>query len=108
HPTGRLLLGREGYPIDMDAVIDAAADAGVGIEINANPNRLDMDWRHWRRAKERGILTAINPDAHSTQGLGDVEYGIGVARKGWLTAADVINTWPLDEVRRHFAEGRRR
>src|SRR5690606_23067323 len=76
HPTGRLLLSREGYAIDMDAVIEAAAERGVGIEINANPWRLDMDWRLWRRAAELGVRTAINPDAHSVDGLDDVRYGV--------------------------------
>lgn len=106
HPTGRILLGRSGYRIDMDAVIDAAAERGVGIEINANPHRLDMDWRHWRRAKELGVRTAINPDAHSVEGLDDVRWGVMVARKGWLTAADVVNAWELDAVREYFRKGR--
>lgn len=102
HPTGRLLLGRGGYRIDMEAVVEAAAERGVGIEINANPHRLDMDWRYWRRAKEKGIRTAINPDAHSVDGLEDVRWGVMVARKGWLTAADVVNAWDLDAVREYF------
>ena len=84
HPTGRLLLSRRGYAIDLDAVIDAAAERGVAIEINANPYRLDMDWRYWREARAKGVRTAINPDAHSIDGLDDVRYGVGVARKGWL------------------------
>lgn len=102
HPTGRLLLAREGYRIDMDAVIDAAGERGVGIEINSNPRRLDLDWRHWPRAREKGIRCAVNPDAHSTGGLDDVRWGVDVARKGWLTKEDVVNTWELDEVQRYF------
>lgn len=106
HPTGRILLSRDGYALDMDAVIDAAAEHGVGIEINANPRRLDMDWRHWRRAKEKGVRTAINPDAHSTAGLDNVRWGVGVARKGWIGPDAVVNAWDLDAVEKHFAEAR--
>jgi DNA polymerase (family 10) len=95
HPTGRLLLRREGYPIDHRAVIDACAERQVVIEINANPWRLDLDWRWIRYAMEQGVLLAINPDAHSTSGLQDLIFGVGIARKGWLTKEDVINTLPL-------------
>ncbi len=102
HPTGRLLLSRRGYAIDIDAVIEAAAVRGVGIEINANPWRLDMDWRYWRTAREKGVRTAINPDAHGTEGLDHVRYGIAVARKGWLTPDDVVNAWDLEAVKRHL------
>ncbi len=98
HPTGRLLLSRRGFAIDLDAVIDAAAERGVAIEINANPHRLDMDWRYWRDAKAKGVRTAINPDAHSVEGLDDVRYGVGVARKGWLGVEDVVNAWGVGEV----------
>ncbi|HEX7052202.1 MAG TPA: DNA polymerase/3'-5' exonuclease PolX [Longimicrobiales bacterium] len=108
HPTGRLLLSREGYRIDLDAVIAAAAERGVGIEINANPWRLDLDWRFWRAAREAGVRTAINPDAHDTAGVDDVRWGIAVARKGWLTAEDVVNAWSVDAVKAFFAEGRGR
>ncbi|MFW6078268.1 MAG: PHP domain-containing protein, partial [Gemmatimonadota bacterium] len=106
HPTGRILLSREGYAIDLDAVIEAAAERGVGIEINANPRRLDLDWRRWRRARALGVRTAINPDAHSVDGLDHVRWGVGVARKGWLGPDDVVNAWDLDAVRRHLAEAR--
>jgi DNA polymerase (family 10) len=95
HPTGRLLLARDGYAVDLDAVIDAAAKAGTMIEINANPHRLDLDAVHCRRAREKGVVIAINPDAHSADGLDDLEYGIAVARRGWLQKADVWNTLPL-------------
>ena len=98
HPTGRLLLARDGYDVDLDAVIAAAADSSTMIEINANPHRLDLDWIHARRASERGIPIVINPDAHSTRGIADLDYGVGVARKAGLSAAKVFNTLPRDEV----------
>jgi DNA polymerase (family 10) len=98
HPTGRLLLGREGYPINMIEVIDAASDFGKGIEINAHPLRLDLDWRLLKYAKEKKVPIFINPDAHNTDGLKDVFYGVGIARKGWLEANDVVNTWELKKV----------
>lgn len=100
HPTGRLLLGRAGYEFDMDAVLDRAAERGVAVEINADPHRLDLDWRHWPAAKARGVLAAINPDAHSTESLDYVHYGIVMARKGGLEAADVLNTQSVNEVQR--------
>lgn len=106
HPTGRLLLSREGYPVDMRQVIDAAADLGVAIEINAHPFRLDLDWRLVHHAKEKGAKVAINPDAHSVEGLKDVSYGVGIARKGWLEVKDVVNAWPLEKVRRFLASRR--
>lgn len=102
HLTGRLLLRREGYRVDVGQVIDAAIANGVIMEINANPWRLDMDWRHWAKAAERGLLCAINPDAHETAGLEHVRAGVNVARKGGLTAAQVFTTWPLQEVRQHL------
>lgn len=98
HLTGRLLLSRESYQVNIPAVIDAAADTGTIIELNANPRRLDMDWRWWPLAKEKGVRCSINPDAHSTAGLQDLVFGIGAARKGWLTKSDVINTRPLRQV----------
>ncbi|HEX2092722.1 MAG TPA: DNA polymerase/3'-5' exonuclease PolX [Longimicrobiaceae bacterium] len=104
HPTGRLLLTREGYGIDVLAVIDAAAERGVAIEINADPHRLDLDWRHLRYAAERGVLIPINPDAHSVRGLDNVAFGVNAARKGWLTAREVLNAWELEEVEEHLAK----
>jgi DNA polymerase (family X) len=98
HPTGRLLLARDGYLVDQDAVIAAAARAGTMIEINASPHRLDLDAPHCRRAKEAGVMIVINPDAHSTGGLSDLDYGIGVARRGWLEAGDVFNTRSLKAI----------
>ncbi len=98
HVTGRLLLQRPAYNVNIAAVIDAAAATGTIIEINASAWRLDMDWRWWKLAKEKGVKTSINPDAHSTRALQDVVYGIKTARKGWLTRNDVINCLPLGEV----------
>jgi DNA polymerase (family 10) len=98
HPTGRLLLGREPYQVDIPAILDAAAATGTWIELNANPRRLDLDWRWWHLAKEKGVKCVINPDAHSTAGLQDLVFGVGIARKGWLTKDDVVNTMPLSRI----------
>ena len=102
HATGRLLLKREGYQINFAKIIDAAVANNVVIELNASPWRLDMDWRHWRKAAERGVLCAINPDAHDTGGLADVAAGINAARKGWLTPENVLNTLPTKEIQAWF------
>ena len=104
HATGRLLLSRAGYRIDVDSVFAAAREFGCGVEINADPHRLDLGWEHWRRGKELGVRTAINPDAHSTRSLGVVEYGVCMARKGWLEKSDVVNTWTLPQVRKFLAQ----
>jgi len=98
HPTGRLLLSREGYPLDFDAIFDACAKHRVGIEINANPHRLDLDWRYLRTARERGVRLCIGPDAHSVEGLDDVDYGLGIARKGWLQKDDLLNCMDAEEL----------
>ena len=98
HPTGRLLLTREPYAIDMEAVLERAAERGVAVELNADPHRLDLDWRLCQRAKELGVAIEIGPDAHSTHGLDNMEFGVGIARKGWLEAGDVLNTRSADEV----------
>lgn len=98
HLTGRLLLKREPYAVNIAAVIDAAAETGTIIEINADPHRLDMDWRWWRVARDKGVKCVINPDAHSAAGLQNLYFGIGVARKGWLTKADIVNCLPLKKV----------
>jgi DNA polymerase (family 10) len=98
HLTGRLLLSRDGYAVDTPAIIEAAAATGTIIELNANPKRLDMDWRWWPLAKEKGVKCAINPDAHHTSHLQFLWFGIGTARKGWLTRADVVNTLPLGKI----------
>ena len=96
HPTGRLLLAREGYPVDLEAVLQAAAKSGAAVEINAHPFRLDLDWRWVRRAVVLGVPVVIAPDAHDPAGLADVRWGLGIARKGWATAKDVLNAkpWP--------------
>jgi len=91
HPTGRILLRREPYKIDLQKVIDAAIANRVMIEINANPRRLDMDWRLWRRAAERGLMCAINPDAHKVEGLAHFEAGVNIARKGGIPAEQILN-----------------
>ena len=98
HPTGRLLLEREPYALDIPAVLDAAAATGTIIELNANAWRLDLDWRWWHLAQEKGVKCAINPDAHRTDGLQDLWFGVAQARKGWLTRADVVNCLPLGEI----------
>ena len=103
HPTGRLLLERDGYPVNMTEVIDAAADYGKLIEINAHPLRLDLDWRRCKYAREKHVMIAINPDAHETAGLMDVRYGVGTARKGWLEKKDVINTWGREKVLKYLS-----
>lgn len=108
HPTGRILLGRAGYTLDMEAVIDAAAERGVCIEINANPSRLDLDWRFLRRARDKGIKIPINPDAHVLAGLDDMRYGIGIARKGWLRPTDVLNTMQTEELLGFFKARKQR
>ena len=105
HPTGRLLLSREGYPLDHHAVIDAAAEANTAIELNANPRRLDVDWRHVGYARQKGVKIAINTDAHSVEGLEQMKYGLGVGRKGGLTAADVLNAMPVDDFLAWCATG---
>jgi len=92
HPTGRLLLSREGAAADMEAVIDAAAESGCALEINSNPRRLDLDWRLCRRAVAKGALLSIDPDAHSVGEISLARYGVGIARKGWVTAAATLNT----------------
>jgi DNA polymerase (family 10) len=92
HPTGRLLLSRDAYPIDLEAVFARAGARGVAIEINADPHRLDLDWRVLRSARAHGVMISIGSDAHNLAGLGNVEFGIGIARKGWLGPAEVLNT----------------
>jgi len=98
HPTGRLLLQREPYVVNLPAIIEAAAETGTWIEINAAPKRLDLDWRWWPLAKEKGVKCVINPDAHRAERLQDLWFGIGVARKGWLTKEDVVNCLPLGKL----------
>ncbi|MCF7760492.1 MAG: DNA polymerase/3'-5' exonuclease PolX [Cephaloticoccus sp.] len=104
HLTGRLLLRRESYKVDATKVIDAAIANRVIIELNASPWRLDMDWRLWAKAADKGLMCAINPDAHETEGLRHVAAGINSARKGWLTKDSILNTRDLAGVKRWFAE----
>lgn len=106
HPTGRLLLSRAGYPLDFKKVIDACAANNVIIEINANPLRLDLDWRWHRYALDKGVLLSINPDAHRTEGLLDMHYGVYVGRKGGLTKEKCLNAFSLVEITEYF-EARR-
>ena len=98
HPTGRLLLKRDPYQIDIPAILDAAVRTGTWIELNASAKRLDLDWRWWPSAKQKGVKCAINPDAHRTERLQDLWFGIGIARKGWLTKSDVVNCLPLLKI----------
>ncbi len=102
HPTGRLLLSRTGYPLDFKKIIDACAANNVVIEINANPLRLDLDWRWHRYALEKGVILSINPDAHRTEGLLDMHYGVFVGRKGGLTKEQCLNAFSLDEISQYF------
>jgi DNA polymerase (family 10) len=104
HLTGRLLLQREGYGVDVDKIIDAAIANKVVIELNASPWRLDMDWRHWRKAAARGLLCSINPDAHDTEGLAHFRTGVGAARKAWLTKENILTTRPLAQVKKWLKE----
>jgi DNA polymerase (family 10) len=106
HPTGRLLLSRDPYAIDLDAVLEKAAEVAVAVELNADPHRLDLDWRHVQTAKQLGIRIEIGPDAHSVGGLDNMEIGVGIARKGWLEATDVLNAATADDVLA-FARARR-
>jgi len=102
HPTGRMLLTRAGYPIDYKKIIDACAANNVVIEINANPLRLDLDWRWHRYALEKGVLLSVNPDAHRMEGFHDMHYGILVARKGGLSADKCLNALSLEEITHYF------
>jgi DNA polymerase (family 10) len=108
HLTGRLLLKRESYAVNVPAIIDACAATGTIIELNASPWRLDMDWRWWRMAKEKGVKCSINPDAHSTAGLQDLWFGVRAARKGWLTREDIVNCLPLGKIEEVLAAKRAR
>jgi DNA polymerase (family 10) len=92
HPTGRQIGQREPYPLDMERVIEAAKERGCALELNANPIRLDLNDLHCRMAAERGVRISVSTDAHSTGGLDHIRHGIGQARRGWLSAADVLNT----------------
>jgi len=106
HLTGRLLLQREAYPVNQPAVIDACAETGTWIELNCNPRRFDLDWRLWQYATSKGVRCVLNPDTHRNEQVGYLRLGAGVARKGWLTREDVINTLPLPALRKELAKKR--
>ena len=108
HPTGRILLAREGYDIDLPAVLEAAARCGVVAEINAHPQRLDLDGAAAKMARDKGVTLAIGPDAHAVDGLGAVKYGVAIARRGWLEPRHVLNAWKLEEVEAHLQRRRER
>jgi DNA polymerase (family 10) len=103
HPTGRILQGRDGYEVDLHTVLEHMSEynkSGVlkAVELNASPYRLDLDWRLCKRAKELGVPVVINPDAHSIKGLGDIDYGVMIARKGWLEREDILNSLTAEEM----------
>jgi DNA polymerase (family 10) len=106
HLTGRLLLEREAYKVDQRAVIDACAEAGTWIELNSSPYRFDMDWRLWPYAKSKGVKCVINCDAHRFEHAGFLRLGAGIARKAGLTKDDVINTLPLEKLRKELQRKR--
>jgi DNA polymerase (family 10) len=106
HPTGRLLLSRDPYGIDLDAIIEKAAANGIALEINADPHRLDLDWRVLRRVRAAGVMVSIGADAHNLAGIGHVEYGVGMARKGWLGPDDILNARSVEDFTA-FARRRR-
>ena len=103
HLTGRLLLRRDAYAVNHDKIIDAAAATRTVIELNCNPQRLDMDWRWWKKARDLGVLTSINPDAHHPDQLQFLRFGVGIARKGWLRKQDVLNTRSLEDIQTFLA-----
>ena len=107
HLTGRLLLRRDGYAVNQEAVLQEAVKTKTLIEINAHPMRLDLDWIHCKRAKELGVKLVINPDAHSTEDLEYYEYGVSVARRGWLEKDEIFNTLSTNEVEAYFSERRK-
>ena len=108
HLTGRLLLQREPYPVNIPAVIEACAANGTWIELNGHPQRLDLDWRWWKLAKEKGVRCVITPDAHRSGDLQYLHFGVIAARKGWLTSGDVVNCLPVGEVKKALNEKHRK
>jgi len=105
HLTGRLLLEREPYPVNVSAIIDACAATGTWLELNCNPHRFDLDWRHWGYAKSQGVKCVINPDAHRNEHAGFLRLGAGIARKGWLTRSEVVNCLPWAELQKALRPG---
>ena len=108
HATGRLILQRDAYKVDLEAVLQAAARHGTMVEINASPHRLDIDWIHCKRAKTLGVKLVINPDAHATEEIAFTKFGIDVARRGWLEKGDVFNTQALGQVKKALVAGKSR
>ena len=108
HPTGRLLLARDGYELDLRSVLETAIEHDVVVELNAHPRRLDLDWRELQWGIPRGLVTSINPDAHAPEGLDDMRYGIGIARKGGVTRKDVLNALSLESLRERLNERKAR
>ena len=106
HPTGRLLLDREPYPVNVQAVIDACAETGTWLELNCNPRRLDLDWRLWPYAKNKGVKCVVNPDAHRNDHAGFLRLGAGIARKGWLEQKDMVNALNLKALRKVLMQKR--
>jgi len=106
HPTGRLIGRRPAVDVDVDELFQAAARTGTAIEVNASPDRLDLADEHVYRARRCGVRFAIDSDAHATTHLVFMRYGVGTAQRGWLTADDVINTWPLRRLRTFLRKGR--
>jgi DNA polymerase (family 10) len=106
HPTGRLLLQRDGSDLDMNELIELAAEHNTAIEINANPYRLDLDWRHGNKAKEVGLLSCVNPDAHSKKGIDYIPYGVRIAQKAKFSKDRILNTKSADELAEWFKNHR--
>ncbi len=104
HPTGRLLLSRDPYPLDLDAIFEKALEKNIAIEINAHPQRLDLDWRRVRQAANMGIVISIGADAHNTAGMSNMDLGVSIARKGWLAADQILNTRPLEGFLDHIRD----
>jgi DNA polymerase (family 10) len=105
HPTGRLLLKREGSELDMAELIELAAEHNTAIEINANPWRLDLDWRHGDKAREAGLMSSINPDAHTRSGIDSIRYGVRIARKAKFGKDRILNTKSADDLAEWFKDG---
>jgi DNA polymerase (family 10) len=106
HMTGRILLEREPYPMNVRAVIDVCAETGTWLELNCNPHRFDLDWRHWPYAKSKGVKCVINPDAHRNENAGFLRLGAGIGRKGWLEQKDVVNTLKLKPLMKELKRKR--
>jgi DNA polymerase (family 10) len=107
HPTGRLLLAREAYPLDIERVIEACAKHGVVIELNSNPHRLDLDWREMGAARTAGVDISINPDAHRIPGIDHMPFGVMIARKGGYGPANILNAMDVSQVKERFKNQRK-